>query len=342
MATQTDDSIGTGTGTWTVDRVSASLATADLGTQLERLGFRPEDRDAAVPLLVALTPADRERVAVAANRLVTRIGQIERTDPHAASDPDADEVPVRLPFADCPDEPGRAQGLLPLATLVITADQVRAWHAARGIGPEDSDRALSDFGQQVWVHRLTFGEFGLHTQWWLTVGWSGILFWLGRLQFNLQREGADWVISTHIPQSGPLTPAAVDDAFARARRFFARHFGDLPAVGFFCHSWLLDPQLVEVLAPGANMVAFQQRWHDVETQGSGDGDALFFVFHRRYDWDTPGGPDLRLDTLPQATSLERAIVERLRGGGHWQVCRGTIGFGPTNSSAQQHDPAQEA
>lgn len=333
MATQTDDS----TSDWTGVRVAAALATVDLAAQLDRLGFRPEDRDVAVSQLVALTPDDHARVAGASNRLVARIGRIERTDPDAADD----EQPERQPFADCPDEPGRPKGLLPLAALVVTADQVRGWHAGRGISAEDSDHALSDFGQQVWVHRLTFGAFGLHTRWWLTVGWSGILFWLGRLQFNLQRHGGRWVISTHIPQSGPLTPAAVDDAFGRAKTLFATHFSDFAAVGFFCHSWLLDPQLVEVLAPKANMVGFQQRWQDVQPQDNGDGDALFFVFHRRYDWNAPGGPDLELATLPQTTTLERAIVDRLRDGGHWQVCHGTIAF-PSASPSKPHDPTREA
>ena len=329
MTTQIDD--------WTGERVAAALAAVDLAGQLDRLGFRPDDRDAAVPQLGALTPSDHDQVAVAAARLVAGIGRIERVDP------DAEPVKAveRRPFDDCPDQPGRPKGLLPLAALVITADQVRTWHAGRGVSPGDSDHALSDFGQQVWVHRLTFGEFGLHTQWWLTTAWSGILFWLGRLQFNLQREHARWVISTHIPQSGPLTPAAVDDAFGQAQTFFATHFGDFAAVGFFCHSWLLDPQLVEVLAPGANMVGFQQRWQGVQAQGNGDRDALFFVFHRRYDWDAPGGPDLELTTLPQNTTLERAIVDRLRAGGHWQVCHGTIPFSPARPS-DPHDPTQEA
>ena len=39
------------------------------------------------------------------------------------------------------------------------------------------------------------------------------------------------MIDTHIPESGPLTPASVDDSFARAREVFARHFADLPAEG---------------------------------------------------------------------------------------------------------------
>ena len=58
-------------------------------------------------------------------------------------------------------------GLLPLLALVASADAVRRFHAARGLSPEDSASGLRDLGQQVAVHRRTYGEFGLHTQGWL-------------------------------------------------------------------------------------------------------------------------------------------------------------------------------
>ncbi len=303
------------TDSWTAERVARRLADPDLGAQLARLGFRPDDLADAVAQLPTLSHLEHALVATSANRLEQRIGRVgEPEDPDAVS-----------PFAGCADQPDRPRGLLPMAALVLTADAVRAYHAGRNIGAEDSEGGLRDLGQQVWVHRMTFGEFGLHTQWWLTVAWSGVLFWLGRLQFNLQLEQGRWMVSTHIPQSGPLTPASVDDSFDRARRFFAAHFADRPASAFFCHSWLLDPQLVEVLPAQSNMVRFQQRWSDVRVAGSGDADALFFVFRRRYDWDVDGGPDLQLDTLAYTTTLERAIVDRLRTGGHWRVCTGLIG-----------------
>ena len=98
-------------------------------------------------------------------------------------------------------------GVLPMLTLVATAPEVAAWHAGRGVPADISAATLTDLGQQVWVHRLTFGTFGLHTHGWLTIAWSGALYWLGRLQFNLQPETDGWVLSTHIPRTGPLTPA---------------------------------------------------------------------------------------------------------------------------------------
>ncbi len=178
----------------------------------------------------------------------------------------------------------------------------------------------------MWVHRLTYGTFGLHTQEWLRLAWSGNLYRLGRLQYNLQRDdsaGYDddrgWLLSTHIPQVGPLTPASVDDSFATARRFFGAHFPDLAVVGFHCFSWLLDPHLASALPASANMARFQRRWALYGEPADGDGDALFFTFHRR------GRPDeIDLEGLPQTTTLERVIVARLRAGAHWQTWNGRI------------------
>lgn len=302
---------------WTTERVAARLAAPTLGGELDRLGLRADDVADAVAVLPGLDDAEHEAIAVVATGLVARLGLVPGT---------AEADRAEDPFAGCPQPAGRPTGLLPLAALVLTADDVRAWHRARGITAADSDAALTDLGQQVWVHRQTFGAFGLHTHGWLAFGaWTGVLFWLGRLQFNVQRASAGhWRLSTHIPQSGPLTPESVDEALSLARAFFAAHFPDQPVVEFFCSSWLLDPQLVEVLPPASNMVRFQQRWHDVVAKSDGNADALFFVFRRRYDWDAPGGPDLQLDQLPRDTTLQRAIIDKIVAGGCWQVCRGEI------------------
>ena len=38
-----------------------------------------------------------------------------------------------------------------------------------------------------------------------------VFYRLGRLQFNLQPEDDGWVLSTHIPRTGPLTPESFAD-----------------------------------------------------------------------------------------------------------------------------------
>ncbi len=282
------------------------LTDPALPSRAEGLGFRREDRSDLLDAVAEVLdrPEDLDWIARNAARLRTRVGGFDTT-------PERGYWP----------EGSTGSGLLPMLTLLVTAPDVTAYHAQRGIPPEVSRATLADLGQQVWVHRQTYGEFGLHTQDWLCWAWSGGLYWLGRLQFGLQfDEGVEgvpgeWVLSVHIPRSGPLTPASVDDAFAAATAFFARYFPEYPTREFTCQSWMLDPQLA-TLVPGSNLAAFQQRWRLYGDTQPGDPDVFFFVFNRRGAVDP--------ETLPRDTMLRRAIAEGLAAGRHWSVVQGRL------------------
>ena len=194
--------------------------------------------------------------------------------------------------------------------------------------PADVSAAtLADLGQQVWVHRLVSGRFGLYSFAWETGWvWSGALYRLGRLQFALEEgttldgTGRELVISTHIPRAGPLLPADVDASLARAQPFFARHFPDLAGgegdLDLHCLSWMLDPRLPALL-PGTNVAHFQQRWRTYgDDERDADEDALFFGFARRER------PDLA--QLEATTSLQRAIRSVWRAGDHWHLAEGRL------------------
>lgn len=296
--------------------VGARLTAPDLRLRAVRLGFRGDDLEDLLEAAhtAARSTADIKRIELLASRLGSGIGSWE-------------------PAAESPWHGDAAQGgqvdagVLAMLTFLVTADEVRQFHRSRGIVEDISWASLSDLGQQTWVHRQTYGEFGLHTQEWLRIAWSGALYWLGRLQFNLQRDGDEWVLSTHIPGTGPLTRASVDDSFRQARTFFATHFGDYPTTDFHCSSWLLDPELAAVLPPESNMVHFQRRWRLYGEPMRADADALFFTFYRRGDVD--------LDALPRRTTLQRAIADRLRAGQHWSVWQGRLaqaGFAPSTTA----------
>jgi GNAT-like C-terminal domain/N-acyltransferase N-terminal domain len=276
-----------------------------------RLGFEGDDltdlETAARKYLH--DPANRGCVSEVADRVRSQIGDLT--------------VSGQNPWAGLPDGPD--DGLVPMLALLATADDVIGFQRSRGVAEESAWHNLADVGQQVWVHRLTYGRFGLHTQGWLRIVWAGSFAWLGRLQFNLQRldPPGDWVLSTHIPRrsevggsrSGSLAPASVDDSFRRAVGYFAAHFPDVRTVDFWCSSWLLDPVLAAAL-PDTNIAAFQRRWALEDQTTDGDEDAVFFTFARR--------PPVEVAELPRRTRLERAVVDRLVAGEHWAVRSGRI------------------
>jgi len=295
-----------------VSGVSTRTSLDDLAATgaAARLGLR--ERDAEDLAAVAARVRQRRDARAEVERLAGWLREGIGTFP---GEPQGPSWPGYEPGAD-----PFGTGVLPLLALVATEPDLVAFHRSRGVPAEVSAATLRELGQQVWVHRLTFGTFGLHTYGWLPVTWSGSLYWLGRLQVNLQvLEGGARVCSTHIPRSGPLTPDAVDDSFARAAAFFPAHFPDKPVQDLWCSSWLLDPTLAQGLDPASNMARFQSRWRLYGDPMPADEDALFFTFASRGEVD--------LDELPRATSLQRLVADRLRGGGHWSSCTGLVPLG---------------
>lgn len=295
-----------------MSELRAVLAGSGLPSALRRSGLR--DDDAAALEAVARWVLERRDSLAEVQRLADWLRGSIGVFPGERSGPE-------WPGYDLRADP-YGPGVLPLLALVVTEADLVAFHRSRGVPEEVTAATLRELGQQVWVHRLTFGTFGLHTYGWLVWTWSGSLYWLGRLQFNLERLDGDgsrspgWVVSTHIPRSGPLHPEAVDDSLARAAAFFPRHFPERPVQDFWCSSWLLAPELAGALDPGSNMARFQRRWHLYGEPMPGDEDALFFTFAHRGEVD--------LAALPQQTSLQRAVVARLRSGEHWSSRQGRV------------------
>lgn len=279
--------------------VRARLSAPDLPERLALLGFREDDARATLAAADAVlaSPGDLAAVETLAPRLLAHLGDVamERPgNPWDCPEARADHLP---------------EGVLPLLTMLATVDDVRAFHARRGISAAVSWRSLADLGQQVLVHRLSVSSFGLHTHTWLVNTWSGGLYWLGRLQYTVRRGEGGFVLSCHIPRTGPLDPAGVDASFDRAAGFFAEHFPDHPAVALHCSSWLLDPRLADVLPPGSNLASFQRRWALSGAADACDDDVVFFVFARRGEVD--------IASLPRTTSLQRAVADHLATGAHW-------------------------
>lgn len=226
-----------------------------------------------------------------------------------------------------PESLGALGRYLPVLVFVATAPHVRLYHRARGVAPEVSRQTLADLGRQMAVHRRRHGTGGLLTPSWLTPHFRGELYQLGRLQFQRSRlnaEGAEReaveeygeeCLELHVPDfSGPLTPDACDRSLAQARAFFARCFPEERYRVAVMSSWLLDTQLGRYLPPESNIVRLQRRFTpSPRTAGPNDSDPLGFVF---------GDPDIPLERLPRDTSVQRALVDHLRQGGHWYQVHG--------------------
>lgn len=207
-----------------------------------------------------------------------------------------------------------------VAAYVGAGSAVAKWMLGRGIADEVATATLSDVGRQLRLHHRHTGQVGLDAPTWPSVVLTGSFFQLGRLQFDLKRHPDEWVLDVHIPESGPLTPAAVGDAFDRAKTFFADHFPDRPVRTAVCESWLLDPYLAAHLPPSSNMVAFARLFTPDGEPRYDELDALYFTFGRR--------SLEHLERLPRQSSLQRLVLDRLAAGESWTVVKGYLELSP--------------
>jgi hypothetical protein len=231
--------------------------------------------------------------------------------------------------------PAGLDGTFAVYVFLAALPTTLARHRERGIPAAVTRRTLADLGRQMAIHRRRHGSAGLQARNWLVRHFRGELYQLGRLQFERARHGQRTsaviaaagldvapgtpCLNLHIPDfHGPLTPSACDRSVALAREFFARHFPEERPRAALCHSWLLDPQLRRYLPAHSNIVRFQDRFRVArEDTEPADTEPVQFVF---------GDPDLPVAELPRRTSVERAVGDHLRAGGHWYIGHGWFPF----------------
>ena len=248
-----------------------------------------------------------------------------------------DRVPVFLaermgsgewlrPGPDIDPALGPQARLLYVYAYLACVDAALAYTGAHGVPDEVTWTTLADLGRNLAIDRRMDGAGWPIMAQWLTLHVRGALFELGRLQYQRGRlhplvaEATGLpddtpALALHIPESGPLTPAACDESLALAHDFFARHFPDEHYRIVTCGSWLLDPQLADYLAADSNMVLFQRRFTLTPERLDAGVEIFRFVF-RRIDGE--------LDELPQDTTLERAVVAHVRAGRQWHERAGWL------------------
>jgi hypothetical protein len=238
------------------------------------------------------------------------------------------ELPKRYdPLAG--DAPAIDRWWYVVAALAFVPETL-AYHRSRGIADQVSRATLADIGRHARITEVTFGRPGFHQEKWIQIHLRGLLYDLGRLQFNLttlwlpdaqlaaagmRARSGEVVLDTHIPDSGPLTPDEVTASFNRARGFFMAHFPEHAPYDYaLCNSWLLDPQLT-MLVPGTNIDSFCRRWTILDPGIEADRSALEFIFRK---------PTTPVEDLPRDTRLQRAVIDHVTHGGHLMQAVGYV------------------
>ncbi len=124
----------------------------------------------------------------------------------------------------------------------------------------------------------------------------------------------DSVISVHIPSSVDLSPETVEKCYRDGIGFARTHFPDFQPKAYYCDSWLLDPNLEDILGEKSKITQFMKSY--VKWPYSSAGREIFsFVFV---------GFKGEISELPENTSLERGLKKRYLDGKYIHAYQGIL------------------
>jgi hypothetical protein len=174
-------------------------------------------------------------------------------------------------------------------------------------------------------------SYGTRIGWWFIDFYKLRLFTIGRLQFRYKRFTADtpcgdrvfpensYYLDVHIPGEGPLLPESCEASYTEAAEFF-RGLHEMPTVVFGCYSWLLSPDLDEILKPESNILTFAHRYTLAEAVPDTTHSHITFAF------GVSGVEDFT--QLPEHSSLQRALKQRLLEGKCLNLGKGYFVYDP--------------
>ena len=136
-----------------------------------------------------------------------------------------------------------------------------------------------------------------------------------KTDWTLAVAPGDCVLAIHIPAGTALTPEvarmAIRDAFSHAEKYYA----DYAPKAVHCSSWLLNPELTDILGETSNIHAFAAMFHRYPVKCQGQG-----VFNFVFKTSVKPKPE----DLPEDTRLQRALKAKYLAGSYLHNFAGYI------------------
>lgn len=164
------------------------------------------------------------------------------------------------------------------------------------------------FTRFIKEHKESYGEYGFDRDFWTWRQLSLRLFRIGELEYEkcLIGEDKEKFISMHIPSDAVISRENCLESYKMSKEFFKRFYPDFENVPNKCSSWLLSPELKELLPENSRILQFQQLFEIENTVNKGANNFLEWVYKRK---------DIPIDQLPEQTTLQRNMKKYLLAGG---------------------------
>ena len=126
-------------------------------------------------------------------------------------------------------------------------------------------------------------------------------------EWRLALDSSSAVLNTHIPRGSRISLSEWGESIRRGFEFFrtVRPVVAVPAA-CGCKSWMFDPRLQELLPETSGLVTLQRHTAVFPLRSRAERSGLSFIF---------GDDNIDLDHAPRDTSLRRAVIDFLKGGG---------------------------
>lgn len=119
-------------------------------------------------------------------------------------------------------------------------------------------------------------------------------------------QKGDDCISFHIPRASDFTPENLDKSFKLGVEAVRKFYPEQNIRCITCASWLVSPQLWDIMKPTSNIVAFGKRFTPLPQINSADS-IFSCVFQKKVD---------DYNDLPEETSLQRSMKKLCLDGGY--------------------------
>jgi len=282
------------------------LTTSYIAEANQYFGLSQEHLDAVLTNLKTII-ADADLVVLATK---WRDDIFATRDIFDGIDVDSWEIPAQAP-------------LMPIIVLFAGLDKMQQFYKAHNIPDKVFNDTVADINRNMGEAKLRNGKYVIESYIfnWLVRHMTNRVIHLGRLQFEAKRidgnfglvNTGDYVLNVHIPAGGRLPHDEILDAYKQAATLFMKLTPEITYKGFICESWMLSPQLKEILDANSNLIKFL---NDYEIYHKDDDDSFYtYVYINKPS---------NLQDLPEDTTLQSAIKQYLLSGGKIESGRGFI------------------
>ena len=204
-----------------------------------------------------------------------------------------------------------------LTCMLLCGLEARTDFEKLGFSREIYVETMGCFSRFVGEHIKSFGRCGFDRDFWTVRQVSARLFRIGQLEYELTLERGQKVVSLHIPSDASLSLPGLRKSWEEARKLLLERFPDYAEGPWICGSWLLSPNLKDMLPVSSRILGFQRSFRIVDQWQEED--------FKEWVW---GRTDIPNEDLAENTSLQKKLKAFLLAGGAFISAGGILSEDP--------------